>query len=131
MFESAKLFNQPLNSWDVSSVTSFEEMFSNAEDFDQDIGSWIINNIASTSFYGMFISAATFNNGGSPSISGWSVSAITSLNMRYMFSASTQFNQDLSNWCVVNISTKPIGFDTGTNNWAGGTSTRPQWGNPC
>ena len=131
MFESAKLFDQPLNSWDVSSVTSFEEMFRNAEDFDQDIGSWIINNIASTSFYGMFISAATFNNGGSPSISGWSVSAITSPNMSYMFSASTQFNQDLSNWCVVNIPTKPIGFDTGTNNWAGGTSTRPQWGNPC
>lgn len=40
------------------------------------------------------------------------------------------FNQDISNWCVENIFTKPPGFDYNTDpNWT--EQMKPKWGEPC
>ena len=44
-FYSAISFNQPLNNWDTSSVTTMSEMFYNTQ-FDQDISSWDVSNVS-------------------------------------------------------------------------------------
>ena len=59
-------------------------------------------------------------------ISNWDVSNIT--NMDFMFSGATNFNQDLSGWCVENITREPRDFYNGSI-WH--PSLQPQWGEPC
>ncbi|HZJ98846.1 MAG TPA: BspA family leucine-rich repeat surface protein [Tissierellaceae bacterium] len=58
-----------------------------------------------------------------PDIRGWNTSNVT--NMGYMFFGATTFNQDLSQWCVPNFSSKPGSFDGNANAW---TLPRPVWG---
>jgi len=45
--------------------------------------------------------------------------------MIVMFYSATQFNQDLSHWCVTNIPSRPPGFDNNASSW---TLPRPVWG---
>ena len=98
MFGQTDAFNQDIGSWNVSSVTNFVGTFNGADAFNQDIGSW-------------------------------DVSAVTSAGgMTYMLSFMDVFNQDLSGWCVDDIGGEPSMFDNGSNAWAGGSATRPQWG---
>ena len=40
MFLGAVLFNQPINSWDVSNVTNMSYMFYNAARFNQPLNDW-------------------------------------------------------------------------------------------
>jgi surface protein len=47
MFESASLFNQPVNNWDVSSVTNMMDMFNSASNFNQALDSWDVSNVVS------------------------------------------------------------------------------------
>ena len=42
MFSYAGSFNQPLDTWNVSSVTEMYNMFEGADLFDQNLGSWYI-----------------------------------------------------------------------------------------
>jgi hypothetical protein len=46
-------------------------------------------------------------------------------NMVQMFSFATAFNQDLTGWCVTNISTEPGSF---ANNSALTNANKPVWG---
>jgi hypothetical protein len=45
--------------------------------------------------------------------------------MDSMFGYALSFNQDLSEWCVTNITSVPTDFDTGAISW---TEPRPNWG---
>jgi len=45
--------------------------------------------------------------------------------MSYMFQDATAFNQNLSGWCVSNITSRPIYFDTDATSWV---LARPVWG---
>jgi surface protein len=48
MFYGTKVFNQPLNNWDVSNVTNMKGMFREARAFkDQNLSSWDVGNVPS------------------------------------------------------------------------------------
>ena len=133
-----------LNSWDVSdqgNSDAFRACFNNCYNFDQDLGNWVVGGPMG----GMFKNNYVFNNGGSPSISGWNTSGCSSLggmfenayvfnqpigswdtsavtNAGYLFQKAYLFNQDLSNWDMSSATTMTRMFNnaTGFNN-AGAT----------
>lgn len=87
-----------------------------------DINNWDVSTV--TDMHDLF-AFSTFNQ----PLNNWNTSNVD--NMNSMFSYTPNFNQDLSSWCVANITTKPFDFDTEANSWTGGDATRPQWGQPC
>ena len=99
-------FNQNINSWDVSNVTTMAYMFSSI-DYNQPIGDWDVSNV--TDISAMFNLNGTFNQ----PIGSWDVSSVT--NMGGMFNGYDGyivFNQDISNWNVDNV-TNCSSFSTG------------------
>ena len=59
MFYEATAFDQDINSWVVSKVTNFQDMFLGASAFNQDINSWDVSKVGN--FQYMFYSATSFN----------------------------------------------------------------------
>jgi surface protein len=143
MFDNTYLFNQPIGVWDTSNVQSVSYMFLQNTVFDQDLSSWNVSNV--TNMKGVFNSCLSFNNGGSPMISGWTTYNVTDMgdmfagslfnqpigswdvsnvtNMDYMFFQATTFNQPLSGWNVSNVTDMKFMFvDTPFNypigNWS-------------
>ena len=51
MFEEASNFNQPLNDWDVSSVTNMSCMFYGASSFNQPLNDWDVSSVTNMSLY--------------------------------------------------------------------------------
>jgi Ca2+-binding RTX toxin-like protein len=45
-FTNAQAFNQDIGGWDVSSVTTLQNIFNRAANFNQDLGDWNISNVA-------------------------------------------------------------------------------------
>jgi surface protein len=95
MFKGAEKFNQPLDSWDVSGVTSMKSLFEGALSFNQDLTGWDTGKV--TSFDSMFYRASSFNG----AVSAWDLE--NSINMTNMFRGAKSFNQDISRWNVTNV----------------------------
>lgn len=95
MFTNASAFNEPLGSWDVSNVTGMNYMFNGASAFNQPIGSWNVSNV--TSMDDMFAGASTFNQ----PIGSWNVSNVD--DMEVMFADASAFNQPIGSWDVSNV----------------------------
>jgi len=75
-------------------------MFWGTTSFNQNIGNWNVSNVSNFAY--MFRdNFGSFNNGGSPSISGWTTSSAT--NMTNMFWSATAFNQPIGAWDVSNV----------------------------
>ncbi len=72
MFAFCDLFNQPLNGWDVSNVTSMYQMFGSCDLFNQPLDNWNISNVNYIS--GMFIEAPSFDQ----DLSQWDFSNLQS-----------------------------------------------------
>jgi len=102
MFQSATKFNQPLNEWNVSNVIQMAGMFDNATSFNQNISGWDTSSVQN-------MQAMFKQSGFNQDIGSWKVSSVT--NMKYMFQGNTGFSQDLSDWCVTNVAMKPESFD--------------------
>ena len=95
MFLYSTSYNQPIDSWDVRNVTNMIQMFENASSFNQNIGSWNVSNV--TNMQNLFCNTTNFNQ----NINSWNVSNVTS--MYGMFSGSTRFNQPIGSWNVINV----------------------------
>lgn len=94
-------FNQPIDHWDVSNVTTMKRMFSLSL-FNQPLSHWDVSNVVDMT--GMFASL-TANSTHPPStfnqpLENWNVSNVTS--MDYMFSKSS-FDQPIGKWDVSNV----------------------------
>lgn len=81
----------------VGSVFSYS--FRGCTIFNRNIG--YLDTSKSTDMSYMFSNAAAFNNGGSPSISGWTTSKVT--NMSNMFWDASAFNQPIGSWNVSGV----------------------------
>jgi len=99
MFSQATSFNQDLNAWDVSGVTTMTRMFNVASSFNGDVSNWDVSGVADLGY--MFERASSFNH---PGIGSWNTSGATS--MAGMFDGvnlGMAFNQDISGWDVSNV----------------------------
>jgi len=100
-----------LNSWDVSIVTDFKNLFRGCTNFNQNIGNWSMS--FATTLNGMFMSCADFNNGGSDTIRFWDVTSV--LDMGQTFSFCTLFNQPIGDWSTTSLSYTNNTFDGAVN----------------
>jgi len=99
MFRDCRIFNKPLNrldvSWDVSNVTNMANMFSGCSSFNQPLDMWNVSNVRN--MYDMFKDCRIFNE----PLNGWDVSNVK--DMASMFRNCRNFNQPLDMWNVSNV----------------------------
>jgi surface protein len=95
MFLWAEAFNQPIEGWDVSSVTNMSYMFAGAEAFNQPIGDWDVSSV--TDMTAMLEGATSFDQ----PIGTWDVSSVTT--MSRMFYGARAFNQPIGDWDVSSV----------------------------
>ena len=121
MFELATEFNQPIGSWNVSAVTNMTSMFrrnsTGTSLFNQNIGGWNVSSV--TTFSAMFFCSLgglnSFNNGGSTDINNWTLKTTGTINMDDMFNGAKVFNQPLSNWNTINVTSMSNMFQGASN----------------
>jgi surface protein len=88
-----------IGNWIFKNGAVLSSMFYESQYFNRNIGSWNLSNV-NGSIDSLFYGATIFNNGNSPSISGWTMSGITSLRNLFSF---TQFNQNINSWNTSNV----------------------------
>ncbi|MGL1886616.1 MAG: BspA family leucine-rich repeat surface protein, partial [Reichenbachiella sp.] len=110
MFQGASSFNNggvPLNWTTMGKSTNVEDirlnfMYAGASSFNHDISDWDVSKVES--FYAMFASNSSFNNGGVPL--DWATMGqvgVDTVDLGYMFSEASAFNQDISTWNVSKV----------------------------
>jgi len=88
-------FNEPIGSWNTSSVVTMKEMFGAVSGFNQPIGSWNVGRVSDMAL--MFRGCTSFNQ----PLGGWNTSKVIS--MYGMFERASSFNQPMGNWDTANV----------------------------
>jgi surface protein len=99
MFYNGASFNQPLEGWNVSSVTDMSWMFYGATSFNQTLTGWNVSSVTDMSL--MFSKATSFNQ----PLDTWDVSSVT--NMNAMFYEAASFSQSFCKWFNLTYKTIP------------------------
>ena len=97
LFENARIFNQPLDNWDTSLVTSMYGMFKRCLAFNQPLDSWDVSNVQDFSY--MFEGAIQFNQ----NLPSWSTGNAT--DMSHMFAYAEAFDGEIGTWDISNVKT--------------------------
>ena len=92
MFKGCTKFNQPLNGWNMSNVTTVASMFEDATSFNGLIDTWNMAKV--TEFDRMFKGAISFNR----NINPWNVSK--GRTFTDMFKGASSYDQPISAWRV-------------------------------
>jgi len=131
MFLGCTAFTGPISNWSVGNVTDMKSMFERAHLFNTDIGGWITSNVTDmTSMFECEHDNSTYppaNQGTfNQDISGWDVTSVTGMNR--MFFNHQGFNQSLTAWCVDHLggTNQPVGFNGGES--ALTNANLPVWG---
>ena len=106
-------FNENLNAWDVSQVTTFKRMFYSAKSFNQPLNAWNVGKATDMeSLFDKFQNTpgATYNQ----PLDAWDVSQVT--NMASMFKGATTFDQDINSWDTSSVTTLEKLFAGDVNN---------------
>ena len=99
MFAQCNLqYNFDPTNWNMSNATGLVAFIQGATVFNGNCGNWDVSNVVS--LLATFSSCDAFNNGGSPSISGWDTSNVT--DMSSLFNG-TIFNQPIGSWNTSNV----------------------------
>lgn len=131
MFLGCTSFTGPIGGWSVSNVTDMKGMFERAHLFNTNIGGWVTSSV--TDMTSMF--ECEHNNTTYPpsdqgtfnqDISGWDVTSVTGMNR--MFFNHQGFNQSLTSWCVDHLggTNEPVGFNGGESVLT--NANLPVWG---
>ncbi|AYQ33350.1 BspA family leucine-rich repeat surface protein [Runella sp. SP2] len=105
MFSLNTVFNQDLNSWNVSRVTNMSKMFENATAFNGNITNWNVSNV--TAMDEMFHNATSFNR----NVGNWNIASATSMTDLFLNSAISMANYDaiLIGWDAAGYTNKNLG----------------------
>jgi surface protein len=97
-FQFATSFNDPnIAFWDVSTVTTMDQMFDGCTVFNQNVGGWVVSSV--TNLSRMFRDCPAFNQ----DLGSWDVSSVT--DMSNIFRNGTSFNQNIGSWNVKRVTT--------------------------
>ncbi len=110
-FESCTAFNRDVSSWDVSSATDMGRIFFDCSSYNKTLNAWGPQLGKVITFQSAFNGCSVFNQ----PLNQWDVSGVRTLSpnapgMDDMFKGTTNFNRDLSGWCVTNIPNEPFSF---------------------
>jgi surface protein len=118
IFSSAYFGNLLINNWDTSAVTNMEGAFSFSSSANLlNISNWDVSNV--TNFKNTF--SYTYNSFSVSDITGWDTSSAT--DMSSMFKQAHSFNQNISTWNVSNVQSfeamfsENLGFNQPIGSW--------------
>ena len=111
-FSGCSMFNQAnISNWDMSSAKSINSMFRDCVIFNKSVNAWgpSLTNVTGASK--LFNGASLYNQ----PMDTWETGTFAAIGgFDEMFKDATNFSQDLSGWCVSQISYAPYNFNQGS-----------------
>ena len=113
-FFNAKTFNENIDSWQTTAVTTMESMFNGASAFNQHLGSW--QTTAVTRVNNMFSAAIAFNQG----LGSWQMAAVKDMRNMFLYTALSACNKAAiaTAWKAQGVVASGMKNYDGTEDWS-------------